>query len=116
MKIKTRYQQGMALLAAYSLSTYAHAATSLSFLDKLEKLICSLIGTNGKLVGIVVVLAIVMFGVTITLLEDKGSAVTTGLKIGFGISILVGAISLAAWFGVGISCSGTSSAAVNIQL
>ena len=93
----------------------AHAATNpTSFLDKLQQLFCSLFGANGKLMGMLVVGSIILFGIMLMFSEDKSGPVITAIKIGLGISLAVGAVGIASYFGVGFQCDATSS--VNFQL
>lgn len=102
--------------SAMVISSSAHAAASpIGFLSKIQGFFCELLSANGPLVPIVSAGAIAIFAVGMMLSEEKGGLITTLLKIGFGIAILVGIPAILGYFGIGFNC-GTGSSGLNIQL
>ncbi|WP_287963503.1 TrbC/VirB2 family protein [Alcanivorax sp.] len=106
MKLSQKLSTGLLSVMA---TAQAHAASPTSFLDKLQGLFCSLFSANGKLMGMLVVGAIIAFAIALMFSEEKSGPVTMAIKIGLGISIAVGAIGLASYFGVGFQCDTTAN-------
>ncbi len=109
MKLSQKLSTGLLSVMA---TAQAHAASPTSFLDKLQGLFCSLFSANGKLMGMLVVGSIILFGIMLMFSEDKSGPVITAIKIGLGISLAVGAVGIASYFGVGFQCD----AVANFQL
>lgn len=96
---------------------FAAAEKPVAFLGKIQGFFCELLSANGPLVPLISAGAIAIFAIGMMLSEEKGGLITTLLKIGFGIAILVGIPAILGYFGVGFNCAGGgSSNGFNIQL
>ncbi len=109
-------QKVLLVAGAMMVSSPVFAAEPVAFLGKIQSFFCELLSVNGPLVPMISAGAIAIFAVGMMLSEEKGGLITTLLKIGFGIAILVGIPAILGYFGVGFDCGGGSSNGFNIQL
>lgn len=111
-------QKVLLVAGAMMMSSPVFAAEKpVAFLGKIQSFFCELLSANGPLVPMISAGAIALFAIGMMLSEEKGGLITTLLKIGFGIAILVGIPAILGYFGVGFDCSGGgSSNGFNIQL
>lgn len=110
------FQKASFVTVGMAMSASAHAADPVGFLSKIQEFFCELLSANGPLVPLISAGAIAIFAVGMMLSEEKGGLITTLLKIGFGIAILVGIPAILAYFGIGFQCGGLGSSGFNIQL
>lgn len=109
---KSKIHQAVAAGVAIGFSSSAHAAGTPAFLGNLKNLFCELTAANGPLIPIVAGAAIAIFAVMWLFGENQGGTVTTIIRIGLAISILVGLPTIGSYFGVGISCTGVGALSV----
>lgn len=108
-ELKTKINTVLAFAAIVLFSTSAQAAGDTpDFLKNIMEVWCTLTSAQGPLVPILAGTAVIVFGVGMFFMEEKGGLMTSAIKIILGIGIVVGAGAILSWFGIGLQCGGAS--------